>query len=598
MQILSNYTKTIKKKYRAWRKKRQDGKKSLELSFGSQDQIDLISYPFLKENPTYLEIDEKYIRTVFVSGYPYIASTGWLSMLTNFNHNVDISYHIEHIDPLLALPKLTRKITELESTRRTMQQQGRIIGSEILDPLESATNLKDRILRGQEKLFQVSIYISIIANTLSELDKITTMLETALATKLFYTKVAGYQQLDGLQSVLPRGEDYLSQKRNLDSSSAALAFPFTSSELVQESGILYGINKSNNSLVIIDRFSLHNANSITFAQSGSGKSYAAKVEILRQLIQKTKVIVIDPEHEYQQLCNSLDGTYIKLSARSQEKINPFDFALGGNSDGNNLAEHIQDLTEVISLMVEGLSPQEKAALDKAIIKTYKDFGYTLHGKHTRAKKKYPLLKDLYKILKADKQKTLATRLEKFVKGSLSSVFDSQTNIELNNRLVVFDIKDLPESIRQIMLIIVANYVYNQVKKEPQKRLLVIDEGWLLLEHEESARFVSGLTRRARKYYLGVSIITQQANDFLNNQYGRAIASQASLRILMRQDTTTIKGVAQEFKLSEYEERFLLTCERGEAVIIADQNHVAIKVVASEKEHPLITTNPKELFATS
>lgn len=595
MQILSNTRNTIRKKYRAWQKKRQDHRQRRALAFGEQDQVDLISYASLKEHSRYIELDDRFIRTIFISGYPYIASTGWLSMLTNFNHNVDTSYHIEQVDPLLALPKLTRKITELESTRRSMQQQGKIIGSEILDPLESAIHLKDKILRGQEKLFQISIYITVMADSVAELNKITTLLDTALATKLFYTKVAGFQQLDGLQSTLPRGENLLAQKRNLDSSSAALTFPFTSSELVQESGILYGINKSNNSLVIVDRFSLHNANSITFAQSGSGKSYAAKVEILRQLIQKTKVIVIDPEREYEQLCNGLHGTYIKLSAKSKEKINPFDFSLTSVGDTNSLAEHIQDLTEVISLMVEGLSPQEKATLDKAIIKTYRDFGYTLHGEHKRATGKYPLLKDLYKTLKAEKEKELATRLEKFVKGSLSTVFDSQTNIKLNNRLVVFDIKDLPESIRQIMLVIIANYVYNQVKKEPQKRLLVIDEGWLLLEHEESARFVAGLTRRARKYYLGVSIITQQANDFLNNQYGQAIASQASLRILMRQDTTTIKGVAKEFRLSEYEEKFLLTCEKGEAVIIADQNHVAIKVVASEKEHPLITTDPKELF---
>lgn len=596
MQISFKPTISIKKKYRSWKRKRRKNQERLELSFGSQDQLDLISYSHLKENTSCIEMDNKFIRTVFISGYPYVASTGWLSMLTNFNHNVDISYHIEQVDPTLALPKLTRKITELESTRRTMQQQGRIIGSEILDPLESATNLKDRILRGQEKLFQVSIYVTLIADSLSELNKVTTMLDTALATRLFYTKVAGFQQLEGLQSVLPRGENLLAQKRNLDSSSAALTFPFTSSELVQESGILYGINKSNNSLVIVDRFSLHNANSITFAQSGSGKSYAAKVEILRQLIQKTKVIVIDPEREYEQLCDSLNGTYIKLSAKSKEKINPFDFSLNANGNGNSLTEHIQDLTEVISLMVEGLNPQEKAVLDKAIIKTYRDFGYTLHGKHTRAKKgKYPLLKDLYKILKKEKPDTLAVRLEKFTKGSLSTVFDSQTNIKMNNRLIVFDIKDLPESIRQIMMIIVANFVYNQVKQEPHKRLLVIDEGWLLLEHEESARFVAGLTRRARKYYLGVSIISQQANDFLNNEYGRAIASQASLRILMRQDTTTIKGVAEEFKLSEYEEKYLLTCERGEAIIIADQNHVAIKVVASEKEHPLITTDPTEIY---
>ncbi len=597
MQIFSRTHQSLKKKYATWNKKRQDRKKRLEIMFGEQDQVDLISYASLQEHSSYIELDDKFIRTVFISGYPYIASTGWLSMLTSFNHNVDITYHIEQVDPLLALPKLTRKITELESTRRAMQQQGRIIGSELLDPLESAMSLKDRILRGQEKLFQVSIYVTLIADSLAELNKITTLLDTALATRLFYTKVAGFQQLDGLQSTLPRGENLLSQKRNLDSSSAALTFPFMSSELVQEAGILYGVNKSNNSLVIVDRFSLHNANSITFAQSGSGKSYAAKVEILRQLIQKTKVIVIDPEREYQQLCGSLGGTYIKLSAKSLEKINPFDFSLKSHTNENSLSEHIQDLTEVISLMVEGLSPQEKAALDKAIIKTYKEFGYTLKGQYQQTGTTYPLLKDLYKTLKEEKQSSLATRLEKFVKGSLSTVFDSQTNIELNNRLVVFDIKDLPESLRQIMMIILANFVYNQVKSEPQKRVLVIDEGWLLLEHEESARFIAGLTRRARKYYLGVSIITQQANDFLQNQYGRAIASQASLRILMRQDTTTIKGVAKEFKLSEYEEKFLLTCERGEALIIADQNHVAIKVIASEKEHPLITTDPRELYQT-
>lgn len=589
----SKIFKNIKKGIKSYRKVKKDHESIRQFEFGGQDQIDLISYGGLEEHSSYIELDDKFLRTIFISGYPYVATTGWLSMLTNFNHNIDISYHIELVDPLIALPKLTRKITELESTRRSMTQQGKIVGSEILDPLESAVNLKDRILRGQEKLFQVSIYATVIADSLLELQKTTILLETALATKLFYTKIAGFQQLEALQSILPRGENLLSQKRNLDSSSAALTFPFTSSELVQESGILYGINKSNNSLVIVDRFSLHNANSIIFAQSGSGKSYAAKVEILRQLMQKTKVIVIDPEREYQQLAHSLNGTYIKLSTNSKEKINPFDFSINSYGSDNSLPEHIQDLTEIVSLMVEGLTPQEKADLDKAIIKTYKDFGFSIRGSARKNDLKYPLLKDLYKTLKANKQKTLVTKLEKFVKGSLSTVFDKQTNIKLNNRLVVFDVKDLPESLRQIMLVIVANFVYNQVKKEMQKRLLVIDEGWLLLEHEESARFVAGLTRRARKYYLGVSIITQQANDFLNNQYGRAIASQASLRILMRQDTTTIAGVAREFKLSEYEEKFLLTCERGEAIIVADQNHVAIKIVASEKEHPLITTDPTE-----
>lgn len=581
-------------------------KKSLEFNFGEQDQVDLISYSGLQEKTSFVQIGDKFVRTLFISGYPYVASVGWLNMLINFNHNIDISYHIEQVDPLLALPKLNRKITELESTKRTMLKQGKVIGSEITDPLESAMELKDKIQRGQEKLFQISIYMTLTTDTIADLNKTTTLLETVMSTRLFYIKTAAFQQLEGLQSILPRAENQLAQKRNLDSSSAALTFPFVSSELVQESGILYGINRSNNSLVIVDRFGLNNANSIVFAQSGSGKSYTAKVEILRQLMQGTKVIVVDPEREYKQLASSVKGTYIRLSAKSKEKINPFDFSISSYSGENDLAEHIQDLTEIISLMVGGLNAEEKAVIDKALLQTYKEHGWTMYYSYTPKvnrdrrgrklkKKTYPILKDFYKTLRSMKETDLCNRLERFVKGSLSTVFDSQTNIELNNRLVIFDIKDLNESLRSIMMLVVANFVHSQVKTKPQKRILVIDEGWMLLQQEESARFISGLVRRARKYYLGVTIISQQANDFLTQEYGRAIASQSALRILMKQDTTTIKKVAEEFNLSEYEQRFLLTCDRGEALIIADQNHVALKVVASEKEHPLLTTDPKEIY---
>ncbi len=563
------------------RRRKTDKPKEYILSYGEQDFIDLISYSGLEEQKNYVVIDDQYIRTLFISGYPFVASSGWLNNLVNFNHNVDVAYHIHTVDAIQALPKLHRKITELESTKRAMIRNGKIVGPEITDPLQSAMTLRDKIQRGQEKLFQISIYIAVRAGSLEDLNKVTKLLETALASRMFYTKVASYQQLEALQSILPRGEDVLSQKRNLDSSTAALTFPFMSSELVQESGILYGVNKSNNSLVILDRFSLHNANSITFAQSGSGKSYAAKVEILRQLMQGTKVIVIDPEREYKLLSESVKGSYIKLSSRSKQKINPFDLATTFHNP-DDLAQHTQDLTEIISLMAEGLSATEKAALDKAILEIYKQV-------------KRPLLEDLYRELRTLGQMKLCDRLEKYISGSLADVFNTQTNIELDNRLVIFDIKDLPESLRQIMMLIISNFVENQVKAKPQKRLLVIDEGWMLLQHEESARFVSGLVRRARKYYLGVSIISQQANDFLSNDYGRAIASQSSLRVLMRQDTTTIKNVASEFNLSEYEQNFLLTCEKGDALIIADQNHVAIKVVASGKEHPLITTNPAEVY---
>jgi type IV secretory pathway VirB4 component len=563
---------------------RREKQKELNITFGEQDSIDVLSYAGLEENIDYLCIDGVYVRTLFISGYPFVANSGWLDSVINFNHNTDISYHLHEVNALSALPKLHRKITELESTKRAMMRAGKIVGSEITDPLESAIELRDKIQRGQEKLFQMSIYVSVRADSLEELNKTTKLLEATLSARLFYSKVARYQQLEALQSILPRAEDQLNQKRNLDSSSAALTFPFMSSELVQESGILYGVNKSNNSLVILDRFTLHNANSIVFAQSGSGKSYTTKVEILRQLMQGTKVIVIDPEREYKRLTESVGGTYIKLSAKSRQKINPFDLATTFH-EISDLSEHAQDLTEVISLMAEGLSSREKAAVDKAILSIYK-----------KTKGEQPLLQDLYAELHKLGQLKLCERLEKYISGSLAEVFNSQTNIKLDNRLVIFDIKDLPESLRQIMMLIISNFVKNQVMAKPEKRLLIIDEGWMLLEHEESARFVAGLVRRARKYYLGVSIISQQANDFLRSDYGRAIASQSALRILMRQDTTTIKNVVSEFNLSEYEQQFLLTCERGDALIIADQNHVAVKVVASDKEHPLITTNPAELYS--
>lgn len=565
-------------------KKRYDERpKEFALSFGEQDQMDIVSYAGLEEQPSYLCIDGTYVRSLYISGYPFYASSGWLDDLVQFNYDADISYHVHEVDATVALPKLRRKITEMESTRRAMIKRGAVIGSEITDPLDSAIELRDKIQRGQEKLFQMSIYICLRDETLEGLDKTTKMLENALAARLFNIKTARYQQLEALQSILPRSEDQLSQTRNLDSSSAALTFPFMSSELMQESGILYGVNKSNGSLVILDRFSLNNANSIVFAQSGSGKSYTMKVEILRHLMQGTRVIVIDPEREYKRLTDSVNGTYIKLSTKSSEKINPFDLASSGLTKGD-ISSHIQDLTEIVSLMAEGLSAREKAAVDKAIIFIY-----------ANAKNEPPLLEDLYAKLKDLGQLKLCERLEKYISGSLANVFNAQTNIKLDNRLVIFDIKDLPESLRQIMMMIISNFVQNEVMAKPEKRMLVIDEGWLLLQHEESARFVAGLVRRARKYYLGVSIISQQANDFLRSDYGRAIASQSSLRILMRQDTTTIKNVASEFNLSEYEENFLLTCGRGDALMIADQNHVAVQIVASEDEHPLITTNPAEIY---
>ncbi len=591
MKKLLNQLKNVKRKLvepiiapaRRRRQARIDQKKELDILFGEQDAIDVLSYAGLEENVDYLNIDGEYVRTLYLASYPFVATSGWLDSLINFNHDNDTSMHIHEVSALSALPKLNRKITELESTKRALIRDGKIVGSEITDPLESAIELRDKIQRGQEKLFQLALYVCIRSDSLEDLNKTTKLLEASFSARLFYSKVARYQQLEALQSILPRGEDQLNQKRNLDSSSAALTFPFMSSELVQESGILYGVNKSNNSLVILDRFSLHNANSITFAQSGAGKSYTTKVEILRQLMLGTRVIVIDPEREYKSLAESVDGTYIKLSTSSHNKINPFDLASASHSK-DDLSEHIQDLTDVIRLMVKELDKSEEAAVDRAILKVYK-----------KAKSTQPRLQDLYAELRTLGQMQLCERLEKYISGSLAGVFNSHTNIKLDNRLVVFDIRDMAKEIRPIMMMIISNFVKNQVMANPQKRLLVIDEAWLLLQHDESARFVTGLVRRARKYYLGVSIISQDVDDFLKSEHGRVIASQSALRILLRQDTTTVKRVVTEFGLSEFEHNFLLTCGRGDALLVADQNHVAVNIVASKKEHPLITTNPAELY---
>ncbi len=409
---------------------------------GQQDHLDLISYSGLEENTHHLIINNQLLKTIFISGYPYVASTGWLNNLINYNHDIDLSYHIDLINSIDALPKLQRKITELESTKRLMRKNGKLIGPDIADPLQSAISLRDKIIRGQEKLFQIGIYITIKANSLNDLEEKTKNIETILASHLFYTKNATYQQLDAYESTLPKAKDLINQKRNLDSTALSLTFPFISSELVQENGILYGINKNNNSLVIIDRFNLNNANSIIFAQSGSGKSYAMKIEIMRQLIKDVQVIIIDPEQEYKKLSEEFDGTYIQLSTNSKQKINLFDLELSHQTK-ESLSDHIQNIISIISLMVDGLSSEDKSILDKAIINIYEKF-----------KEETPILQNLYNEIQELGDQNLANRLEKFISGSLKEIFNFQTNIDLANNLIIFDIKDIADNLRQLIIMII------------------------------------------------------------------------------------------------------------------------------------------------
>ena len=543
-----------------------------------------LGYESLVEEVDHLKINEIYASTLFVRSYPLAADASCLADLINFDSDIDISYHIEPVNNLFALEQLNRKITELESQKRSCLGSGKILTPQITDPLESALDLRAKLLRNQETLLQLSIYVAAFAKDREELAAIEQRLKNLLAGRLFIAEVAKWQQLPAWESCLPLGLSNLKEaRRNFDSSSLALTFPFRSPELIEEGGVLYGLNKANNSLLMIDRFALPNANSVIFAQSGAGKSYTMKLEMLRYFLKGVKIIVIDPENEYQALCQALGGNHLEISKDSQQSLNPLQISVADSQKQKILREKLPALTQIIELMVEGLNADQKAALDKALLAIYQESDQ-------------PLLGDLQKILKKQGESQLCSRLEKFVSGSLSEVFARPTNINLDNPLTVFNIQKVDESLRPLIMMIIANFVNEQVLNKPAKRLLVIDEAWLLLQHRAAKEFVNALVRRARKYYLGVALVSQQVGDFYEDKQASALISQASLRILLRQDSTQIGVVSEQLGLSEYEQKFLLTCAKGEALIIADNQHAVARILASDSEHPLITTDPREVYA--
>ena len=542
-----------------------------------------VAYKDLEEETDCLKINGLYAQTWIVKGYPLAADADCLAGLINFNDDLDVSYHIEPVDSLYALEQLNRKITELESQKRGQLKAGRLLTPQITDPLESALSLRAKLLRNQEMLFQFSIYVTVYAATRQELAANGQRLKNLLAGRLFIAEVAKWRQLPAWEACLPLGLNNLEEtKRNFDTSSLALTFPFRSLELIEEGGVLYGLNKANDSLVMIDRFALPNANSVIFAQSGAGKSYTMKLELLRYYARGVKVIVIDPENEYRSLCEALGGNCLEISKAGGQSLNPLQIGSGEALPAKSLKEKLPVIIQIIELMAEGLDADQKAALDAALLAIYRP------GRQ-------PLLKDLQKALRQAKQNRLVSRLEKFVSGSLSELFASPTNVKLDNPLTVFNIQHVDQSLRPLVMMIIANFVHEQVLSRPAKRLLIIDEAWLLLQHQSAKAFLDGLIRRARKYFLGVALISQQAADFYEGGRASALIAQTSLRILLRQDSTQIKAVGEQLGLSDYERKFLSTCAKGEALIIADNQHVATKILASDGEHPLITTDPGEVY---
>ncbi len=557
---------------------------------------DIIAPPAIEVDFDLLKIGDWYYRSLFVAGYPRFVSANWLEPLVSFNHTLDISMYIYPTRSEEILENLKRKVGEMEATIQSDLKRGRVIEPSVQVALEDALALQQELAKGSERFFQFGLYVTIPAKTREDLDKTTKSVEATLGSLLIVTKKSILQMEEGLKTTLPMGKDRLLVTRNMDTTSLATTFPFTTSELTANEGILYGLNEHNDSLIIFDRFTLENANSVVFGKSGGGKSYMVKLEIMRSLMFDTEVIVIDPENEYEALTHTLGGEYIRFRFGSATKLNPFDLALLGNdgSSQTELSQKVLSLHGFFRVVMGKLTPTEDALLDRALILTYKQKGIT-PDPATHAKEP-PLMEDLYKTLVGMEEalaKGLADRIEKFVKGSLVGIFDQQTNIEIRNQLTVFSIRDLEDELRPIAMYLILDFIWNKVRHNKKRRLLIVDEAWYMMKYPDSAQFLYGIAKRARKYYLGLTTITQDVEDFMATEMGKAIIQNSSMQILLKQSTAAIETIAQVFYLSEGEKHLLLAADVGQGLFFAGPAHAAMRVIASPEEHEVATTKPQE-----
>lgn len=565
---------------------------------GPDDLPNIIAPAGLEINSNYLKIGDFYAKTFFVFTYPRFVSSGWLSPVINMAEMMDISIFVHPMDTALALRNLRKKVAQVEAEINEKQEKG-IVRDPVLETAYSdIEKLRDELQQARQRLFQVAVYITIYGQDMEKLNKLERQLESLLESRLVYIKPALFKQLEGLNSVLPLGKNKLSIQTPLNSGPASSLFPFISPDLSSEKGILYGVNMHNNSLIIFDRFSLENANQVVFAKSGSGKSYATKLQILRSMMMGTNVIVIDPENEYQNLANAIGGSYFKISLTSPNHVNPFDIPIipEGEEPADVFKSHVLNLTGLLKLMLGEITPEEDAILDIVIIETYASRDITADNFGTIKELHPPLLEDLQVVLEnTDGGIGLAKRLEKFTRGSYAGFTNAQTNIDIKNRLIVFSIRDLEDELRPIAMYIVLNFVWNLVRSELRQRLLIIDEAWWMMKYKDSASFLFGLVKRARKYYLGVTTITQDVEDFLKSDYGKPIVTNSSIQLLLKQSPTSIEAVAKAFDLTEGETGLLLEAGIGEGLFFAGLKHVAIKIIASYTEDQIITTNPEQML---
>ncbi len=564
---------------------------------GTLSLADTIAPAALKINSKDIELGEKIARTYYTIAYPRFLSDGWFMPIINLDKVFDVSIYVHPLDTAEALRGFQKKVAEVQSQISDREQKGLVRDPMLDTAYQDLENLRDQLQQAQEHLFEVGLYITIYANTPDELEKVEGEIRGILDSQLVYTKPALFQQEQGFRSTLPLANDELLVHQKLNSAPLSSIFPFVSFDLTSDRGILYGLNRHNSSLILFDRFSLENYNSVTFAKSGSGKSYAVKLEILRSLMFDTDVIVIDPEREYDNLAQATGGKLFNISLSSENHINPFDLppVKEDENPSDILRSNIINLVGLFRLMLGGLTPEEDAIVDRAISETYalKD----ITGDTDFTGMEPPLLSDFENVLAGmEGSESLVTRLTKYTRGTWAGFLNRPTNIDINKQFVVFSVRDMEDELKPVAMYIVTHYIWNAVRHELKKRLLIIDEAWWMMKSEDTASFLYSLAKRGRKYYLGVSTITQDVEDFLRSPYGKPILTNSSIQLLLKQSPTTIDLLQQTFNLTDEEKFLLLESGVGEGLFFAGLKHVAIKIVASYTEDQIITSDPSQLLS--
>jgi len=560
---------------------------------------DLLAPPAIQISPRKIRVGDTLAQTLFVVTYPRYLHSNWFSPIINIDLPIDISMFVHPIDTYSVLKDLRKSSTQVQSQLSLESEKGKIRDPQLETAVQDIEELRDKLQQGTEKFFRYGLYITVYANTDKELEKISRSITSLLEAQLVYLKPAIFKMEQGLKSTIPLANDALDIGTSLNSAPLSTTFPFVSSTLSNDEGILYGINRHNNSLIIFDRFKMENANMVVFAKSGAGKSYAIKLEVLRSMMMGTDVIIIDPENEYKHLCDSVKGSFIKISLNSKTHLNPFDLpkAVEGEDPADILRNNIANLIGLLHIMLGNITPEEDSILDRAVHETYAIRDIDVNTDlNTLNEQSFPTMTDLHEVLRnMEGGEDLAIRLEKYTEGVFAGFLNNTSNVKIDNQLVVFNIRDMEEELRPVAMYVVLHFIWNEMRTNMKKRMILADEAWVMMKYDDAASFLFGIAKRCRKYFTGLTTITQDVNDFLSSKYGKPIVTNSSIQLLLKQSPAAIDLITETFYLTDQEKFLLLESNVGEGIFFAGTKHVAIKIIASYSEDQIITTNPAQLL---